>query len=95
VVKIAEAMGRTPSQVSLNWVRQQPGVIIPILDARTVPQVQDNLGCLEFTLAEEQIQQLNAVSKIELGFPHDFLASDGIRDVVYGGMFSKIEAHRR
>lgn len=43
VVKLAQARGCSPSQVALSWVRQQPGVIIPILGARTVAQLKENL----------------------------------------------------
>lgn len=94
VIKIANEVGRSPSQVALNWVRRQPGVVIPLLGARTVAQFQDNLGCLEFTLTEAQLARLSEVSQIALGFPYDFLASDGVRDLVYGGTFSRIDNHR-
>jgi aryl-alcohol dehydrogenase-like predicted oxidoreductase len=42
---IAEEINRTPSQVALNWIRQQnksKGVIIPIIGARTESQIKDN-----------------------------------------------------
>jgi aryl-alcohol dehydrogenase-like predicted oxidoreductase len=94
VVKIAEEIGRSPSQVALNWVRQQPGVLIPMIGARSVAQAQDNLACLEFSLTGGQLAHLSQVSRIELGFPHDFLASEGTRDLVYGGTFSLIDNHR-
>jgi aryl-alcohol dehydrogenase-like predicted oxidoreductase len=92
--QVAEEIGRTPSQVALNWVRQQPGVIIPIVGARKLSQIEDNLGALDFTLTAEQIARLNAASQFELGFPHEFLASDGVRDVVFGGTYPKIDNHR-
>ena len=95
VIKIAAEIGRTPSQVALNWVRQQPGVIIPIVGAKTLPQVQDNLACLDFKLSDEHLQHLSDVSKIELGFPHDFLTEDGIRDLVFAGTYGQIDNHRR
>jgi aryl-alcohol dehydrogenase-like predicted oxidoreductase len=95
VIKVAEEVGHTPSQVALNWVRQQPGVMIPIIGAKTTAQLQDNLGCLEFRLTEPQLARLSEASRIELGFPHDFLASDGVRDLVYGGTFAQIDNHRR
>ncbi len=94
VVKIAEEIGRKPSQVALNWVRQQPGVLLPMIGAKSVGQLEDNLGCLEFTLTNEQMQRLDKVSQIELGFPHDFLTFDQTRDVVYGGIYSQIDNHR-
>jgi aryl-alcohol dehydrogenase-like predicted oxidoreductase len=74
VVKLAEQIGRSPAQVALNWVRQGEGVIVPLVGAKTRDQLDDNLGCLEFTLTEEQKARLDDASKIELGFPHDFLA---------------------
>ena len=95
VAKIAGEIGCSSSQVALNWVRQQPGLMIPMIGARTVAQLEDNLGCLEFSLTEEHIGRLDQVSKIELGFPHDFLASDEVRDLVYGGTYAKIDNHRR
>jgi aryl-alcohol dehydrogenase-like predicted oxidoreductase len=94
VVKIAEEIDRSPSQVALNWVRQQPGVLIPMIGARTVAQAQDNLACLEFSLTGGQLAHLSEVSRIESGFPYEFLDSEGIRDLVYGGTFSLIDDHR-
>ena len=92
--QVANEIGVTSAQVALNWVRQQPGLIIPILGARTVEQIKNNLGCLDFELTAEQLQQLDEVSKIELGFPHDFLAGDEIKDIVYSGTFALTDNHR-
>lgn len=94
VIKIADEIGRTPSQVALSWVRQQPGVIIPILGAKTLPQVQDNLACVDFKLSAEHLQHLSDVSQIELGFPHDFLAEAGVRDLVFSGTYAQLDNHR-
>jgi aryl-alcohol dehydrogenase-like predicted oxidoreductase len=74
VVKVAQEIGRTPAQVALTWVRCREGVVIPLVGARTIAQLGDNLGCLEFELAPEHVERLDEVSRIELGFPHDFLA---------------------
>jgi aryl-alcohol dehydrogenase-like predicted oxidoreductase len=73
VIKVAQELGRTPAQVALNWVRQGQGVIVPLVGARTRAQLDDNLGCLEFSLPPEVKQRLDDASKIELGFPHEFL----------------------
>ena len=48
VIKVANEIGCTPSQVALNWVRQQPGVIIPIIGAKTEIQLQENVDCLKY-----------------------------------------------
>jgi diketogulonate reductase-like aldo/keto reductase len=79
--------------VALAWVRQQPfGVVVPILGARSLAQLTDNLGCLEFTLGPEQLERLDAASKVELGFPHDFLVR--ARPYVFGKTFPLIDNHR-
>ncbi|MGH0037940.1 MAG: aldo/keto reductase [Myxococcota bacterium] len=74
VVKLADEIGRSPAQVALAWVRGGPGVIVPLVGARTRTQLDDNLGCLDVELDAEQRRRLDDASRIELGFPHDFLA---------------------
>ena len=94
VVKVSEEAGCTPAQVAINWVRQQPGLMIPIIGVRTEAQLKDNLACLDHPLTEDHLQRLNEVSRIELGFPHDFLSKDFIRDLVFAHSFDKIDNHR-
>ncbi len=91
VMQVAHEIGRTPSQVAINWARQNPYHILPILGARRLAQVQDNLGCLEFELTAEQIQRLSDASPIDLGFPTAFLASDGVHRLIFGDTYDKIE----
>lgn len=85
VVAVAEEIGKPASQVALNWARQKDQVSVPIVGARSVAQITDSLGCTEFLLEPQHIARLDEVSKIELGFPHDFLASDAIKDVIFAG----------
>jgi aryl-alcohol dehydrogenase-like predicted oxidoreductase len=96
VQAIANEIEKTPSQVALNWIinQKKKGVIIPILGVRTQAQMIDNLGCLEFELDSEHMKRLNEKSKIELGFPYDFISSDVIRNQIYGNLYSSIEYHR-
>lgn len=90
--QIALEAGCSTPQVAINWVRRQPGTIIPILGARTLAQVQDNLDCLNATLDSEHLARLDQVSQIELGFPHDFLASEGVKTLVTGGTHQQIDS---
>jgi aryl-alcohol dehydrogenase-like predicted oxidoreductase len=94
VQAVAQEAGCTPSQIAIAWVLAQPGVIIPLMGARTVEQLQDNLGARDVALSPQQLARLNEASKIDLGFPHDFLASDEIRDILYGGVYDLIDSHR-
>jgi aryl-alcohol dehydrogenase-like predicted oxidoreductase len=97
VQTIAKEIGRTPSQVALSWIRQQKdrGVIIPIIGARTEAQIKDNLGCLDFELSSNHMDRLDEISKIQLGFPHDFIESESGKTLAYGTKFPFIDNHRR
>jgi hypothetical protein len=75
-------------------VRQQPGTIIPLLGATKLTQLQDNLDCLHNTLTTEQLAQLSAANPLDLGFPHDFLASEMVRQLVFGGTYERIDRPR-
>ncbi len=90
VVDVAGEMGMTPSQVALAWLLAQGPDVIPIIGSRKAAQVKDNLACLDVMLGEAHLQKLDAVSRIELGFPHDFLASDMVRNFVTAGNDSAI-----
>lgn len=72
VTEVAADVGATPAQVALAWLHAQAGVI-PILGARTSAQLEETLGCLEVTLADDQLRRLDEASRVPLGFPHDFL----------------------
>ena len=93
VTKLAEEIRRPASQVALNWLRQRQALIIPIIGARRATQIQDNLKCLEWQLTGEQIARLDEATKIELGFPHDFLANESVRQIVFGGTHAAIDNH--
>lgn len=62
VIQIADEVGRSPVQVSLRWLMQQQVITIPVFSARTVEQVEEDLGCCDFELTPEQMQQLNDAS---------------------------------
>ena len=92
---IAQEINKTPSQVALNWIRQQNknrGVIIPIIGARTESQIKDNLGCLDFELNADQLKRLDEKSRIQLGFPHDMYEAP--KTFAYGKSLSLTDNHR-
>jgi len=95
VQKVAAEIERSPSQVAIAWVRQKAPCVIPILGARKYDQLLDNLKAAEVTLSAEHMKRLDEVSAIKHGFPHDFLASDQVRTIAYGGTFGLIDDHHR
>lgn len=62
VIKIADEVGRSPVQVSLRWLMQQQVVSVPLFSARTVEQMQEDLGACDFELTPEQMAKLNRAS---------------------------------
>jgi len=94
VVEVAQELGVTPTQVAINWVRQRVSNVMPIVGAKRVEQLQDSLKCLDFVIPDEIMTRLNEVSKIELGFPHDFLSSEGVKQSAFAGMYDNIINHR-
>lgn len=94
VVSIAEDLDVSPAQVAMNWLIQKKQVVIPIVGARTLAQIEDSLGCLRFKLSDDQIASLNDISEIELGFPHDFLSSEGAKASIFGDTQRLVQNHR-
>jgi aryl-alcohol dehydrogenase-like predicted oxidoreductase len=86
VVKtVAAELGRSPSQVALAWTLLHPAVTSPLIGARTPAQLADNLGALEIDFGADQVERLNAVSAVDMGFPHSMLNS-GVTDQMFGGV---------
>ena len=78
-VKVAKAKGVSPSQVALAWLLHRPGVTSPIVGARKVSHLEDNLGAVAIDLSADELKALGDASKVDLGFPHEFLAQlDGM-----------------
>jgi aryl-alcohol dehydrogenase-like predicted oxidoreductase len=67
-------VGVSPAQVALAWVQQRPGVTSTIIGARTMEQLEANLGALDLALSAEHRAQLDEISEPAPIFPHSFLA---------------------
>jgi aryl-alcohol dehydrogenase-like predicted oxidoreductase len=92
VVALARQCGHSPAQVALAWLRQRAAPVIPIIGARKLAQLKDNLACVDIRLEPALVQRLDTVSRIEMGFPHHFFANEMVRSLSYGGMWDRIDA---
>jgi aryl-alcohol dehydrogenase-like predicted oxidoreductase len=91
VSAIAKELGRSSAQVAIAWVMGRgPHGAIPIVGARTAAQLEDSLGAVDTVLTSEMLARLDAVSKIELGFPHDFLARPTMARTLRGDLGDKL-----
>ncbi len=69
LLETADALGRTPAQVALRWVLEQPAITAAIAGARTVEHFKDNLGAVGWRLEGELLQRLNDVSRPPMRYP--------------------------
>jgi aryl-alcohol dehydrogenase-like predicted oxidoreductase len=92
VKTVADQTGRSMAQVALAWLRSRPVPVIPIIGARKLSQLQDNLASIDLSLSTEQLKMLDEASRIELGFPHEFYAKEMVLSLIYGGMADQIVA---
>jgi aryl-alcohol dehydrogenase-like predicted oxidoreductase len=90
--KVATETGRSPAQVALAWLRHRDIPVIPIVGARKLAQLQDNLASLSLALTPEQVKTLDEASSIELGFPNEFYRRDMVRQLVHAGMADRMIA---
>ncbi|MFD1932373.1 MULTISPECIES: aldo/keto reductase [Nonomuraea] len=74
VQEVALDLGATPAQVAIAWTRARSAAVHPIVGARDLKQLTDNLGAVDVVLPEEAVRRLESASTFELGFPGDFIA---------------------
>ncbi len=77
-VKDAAAQtGKTAAQVALNWVVNRKGITAPIIGARNLSQLDDNLGGIGWQLDDSTRKALTWASAFRLGYPHEFIQFAG------------------
>jgi aryl-alcohol dehydrogenase-like predicted oxidoreductase len=78
VLEALQAIGaelhKSPAQIALNWLLQKPAVTAPIIGARTLAHLDDNLGTTGWSLTCDQVARLDQVSELPLPYPYESLA---------------------
>jgi aryl-alcohol dehydrogenase-like predicted oxidoreductase len=92
VKAVSDQTGRSMAQVALAWLRYRPVPVIPIIGARKLSQLRDNLASIDLSLSAEQVKALDEASQIDLGFPYHLYAKEHVRAIAYGGMRDQILA---
>ena len=72
LVTVAQALGRPPAEVALNWVVNRPGVTSTILGASKPDQLASNMAALDFEIPDELRERLDTASAAEPGNPYRF-----------------------
>lgn len=91
VDSVADELGTSSASVSTAWLLSQGYGVIPIVGARKVSQLQDVLVASELVLEAEHLERLDDVSRISLGFPHEFLNAAATQDLIKSEMRSKLD----
>lgn len=60
VERVAAARGVGMAEVALAWLLSRPGVVAPIVGARTMPHLDAALGALALRLVDEECAALEA-----------------------------------
>jgi aryl-alcohol dehydrogenase (NADP+) len=74
---VASELDVPPARVALRWLADRPGVTAPLLGARTVEQLRDNLLAADISLDDGQRVRLDAVSEPNTpDYPYRLLAEN-------------------
>lgn len=71
LLAVSQQAGKTPAQTALRWLLQNPAVTAPILGARSMEQLNDNLGSVGWQLSDEHVGRLDAASALPVSYPYD------------------------
>ncbi|MEM6432023.1 MAG: aldo/keto reductase, partial [Deinococcota bacterium] len=78
---VAEARGASYAQIALAWLRAQPTVSSVILGARTMEQLEDNLGAADTELSQAELEQLDSASELPSLYPYVMIDTYGKRSL--------------
>ncbi len=71
--EIAARHGKSCPQVALNWLLRRGDHVIPIFGARTMEQLETNLGSEGWELDDEEVRLLDEASAVPLPYPWRFI----------------------
>lgn len=96
---IASELAVTAAQVAIAWVRGRAAdaatALVPILGARSLAQLDDNLGALSVALDPAQRTRLDDASNVEAGFPHELIGSERFKAMITGGKWTELDGASR
>lgn len=72
LLDVAKELGKTPAQVALRWVLEQPGISSVIAGVRNTQQLRDNIGAIGWRLDGAMLERLNKVSTLPMRYPESF-----------------------
>lgn len=89
LVETAQQLGKTPAQVALAWLLHDERVAAPIVGARSLKQIEENLDASDFDLPEDVWRTLTDAMPLKHGYPKDWM------DTTFPNTFNKMERKPR
>ena len=67
--EVADRHDASPARTALSWVLGRPAVSSVIIAARTLSQLEDNVGAVDLRLSDEEVRLLDAASDPGIPYP--------------------------
>jgi len=85
VIDMAAEQGCSASQLALAWLLQRPqSSVIPMIGARTMRQLDDNLACLDVQLSPNQVEALDSLAPAPVTYPASLFKTPFFRRMMHG-----------
>jgi len=94
VASVAGELGVPSSQVALAWLLGDHRITAPIVGARTVEQIKENLVAGEFDLPDDVRAKLTDAMPLRLGYPKDWMVNSFAWTYERGAEFEPRHAQR-
>jgi len=89
---LAGEIGCSTAQLALAWLcRRSAARIIPIIGARNLSQLEENLQAVNIELSADQIAQIDALSAPTVEYPQSLFVSEFFQTLMYGEVRDRIE----
>ena len=96
LAELATEIGCTSAQLALAWIAQRStSCVIPIIGARTVTQLRENLGAVTIRLEREQVAQLDKLTALAPEYPQALFASEFFQTMMFGELRESVQMPRR
>ena len=95
LVELAGRQGCSAAQLAIAWMmRRNDTPVIPIIGARKLDQLTDNLGAAALELEDDLVAELDALTAPDLRYPNTLYASDFFRTMMYGEAWQTLSLDR-
>ncbi|MBT8444050.1 MAG: aldo/keto reductase, partial [Gammaproteobacteria bacterium] len=95
VSAMAADIGCSTAQLALAWMmRRTSTCVVPVIGARNLAQLQDNLKSVDVTIGAETVSALDGLTELAPEYPHTLYASEFFQTMMYGEVGPSIEFER-